>query len=223
MMKIDSSQKDPPQTINLFQEYQKHSKWRPMFIIVTTRDLFFYQKFPFNSPKDPIEKHRELWSLLQTRLIYLNQNLLISDRCSKNDNDVDQNGMMSNKIDKFDRIIKSNESDSIKSFPSSLHDPSDDFYSLNSTNQSIHQRHQSIEFVLRCGSISGIQTRLFQAQFHSQLNQFSRQLIRSQMFLVKQLQQISFGRLFFLDFKYKFYLLIFTYFPFSCLCSMYIA
>ncbi|KAF7493454.1 Beta-1-syntrophin [Sarcoptes scabiei] len=193
MMKIDSSQKDPPQTINLFQEYQKHSKWRPMFIIVTTRDLFFYQKFPFNSPKDPIEKHRELWSLLQTRLIYLNQNLLISDRCSKNDNDVDQNGMMSNKIDKFDRIIKSNESDSIKSFPSSLHDPSDDFYSLNSTNQSIHQRHQSIEFVLRCGSISGIQTRLFQAQFHSQLNQFSRQLIRSQMFLVKQLQQISFA------------------------------
>lgn len=151
--------------LSAFAQFSLQSQWRPVFIVQTTRDIYFYEKFPFEKITEPIP-YVSSWSLMQTRLIYKSSSM------SK------QVGTSS---------VSEHKSKSLSSSISSLAEAS-----KTSMTSSGSANVNPILFAIRIGTPVGIQVKFFSAQSYSELSRFSNHLIQSTFESVRKLQIVTF-------------------------------
>nr|XP_027204178.1 beta-1-syntrophin-like isoform X1 [Dermatophagoides pteronyssinus]XP_027204179.1 beta-1-syntrophin-like isoform X1 [Dermatophagoides pteronyssinus] len=187
-LKLDSIKNSSCSTqsdnVSLFEQYEQTSKWRPLFLILTTRDLYFYDKFPFIG--NELIEYKFLWPLLQTRFIYLSNN---NNQTMKADND--QEFLPDNSL-KFHKLQNSSQSSSLSSL---LQDSSLATTATQTLSNSgdCDFNPLPIIFILRTGTITGIQSRLFNAQLYTEISNFSKKIILCTFDYVRQLKNISFA------------------------------
>lgn len=154
-------------------------------MILTTRDLYFYDKFPFIG--NELIEYKFLWPLLQTRFIYLSNN---NNQTMKTNND--QEFLPDNSL-KFHKLQNSSQSSSLSSL---LQDSSLATTATQTLSNSgdCDFNPLPIIFILRTGTITGIQSRLFNAQLYTEISNFSKKIILCTFDYVRQLKNISFGK-----------------------------
>lgn len=157
-----------------FDKFINHSHWQPVFIVQTTRDLYFYESFPFSSHQ--MAMYKSSWPLMQTRLIYQSISSNLKNLMSSIHN---------NRSSKLAPSKCSSKSSSL----SSLHDVSKMSIASSSSTNSI-----PIKFALRIGTSLGIQTKIFCAQSYTELSKFSTNLIKTTHNSVRKLQIITFRK-----------------------------
>ncbi|XP_075588313.1 beta-1-syntrophin-like isoform X2 [Dermatophagoides farinae] len=183
----NSSCSTQPDNVSLFEQYEQTTKWRPLFLILTTRDLYFYDTFPFIGNK--LIEYKLLWPLLQTRFIYINNNNNEQTTTTTMKNDIGHEVLADNSI-KFNRLQNSSQSSSLSSL---LQDSSLATTATQtlSTSGGCQFNPLPIAFILRTGTSTGIQSRLFSAQLYTEISHFSKKIILCTFEYVRQLQNIS--------------------------------
>ena len=168
----DTSNSELDSQLSPFEKFERFSQWQPVFIVLTTRDLYFYESFPFSNQE--IKMYKSSWSLMQARLIYQSASNM------KNIPSINQN-----RSDKLAHSKCSSKSSSL----SSLHDLSKLSITSSSSMNSIQ-----IKFALRIGTPLGTLLKIFCAQSYSELNKFSTNFIKATHEYVRKLQTVTFRK-----------------------------
>lgn len=161
--------------LSAFDRFEYFSRWKPVFLIQTTRDLYFYESFPMNSGE--LSLYSSSWSLLQSRLIYQSAKSL---PYSTNNGNIPTKRAQSKSSSKSSSI-------------SSLQEVSK--MSITSTSTSASGAFP-IKFALRFGTSLGIETKILCVQTLSELSQLSSSIIRETHETIRKLQIITFRKLY---------------------------